>query len=456
MVGTKAFLLSVIMMPVFVLGSLLTLEVMKSATGVKQRRIAVIDHTGQLSQPIQVAADEKNRLVEKMMPLAESSSTDDDSTEDERALSVDLQPGFLGVNRDKYEIEFIDPASVDDQTLAKLSDQVREQQLYAFVEIPVAALNDEVGVAQDRGDEAGDEQQIRFFAMDSSLSEARRWLEQVVNNELRLARLIEADIDPEKVLAASQPVPVLGMGLVERASDGTLKTIQQTDAMSAIFLPMAVMLMMFMVVFMSSQPMLESVLEEKSQRIAEVLLGSCSPFELMCGKLLGTVAGSLTIFAIYIIGAFVIAASGGHLDQVPFELVPYFVLFQVVAVLFYASIFLAIGASVSQLKEAQVFLVPVWMLMTSPMFVWLFIVRDPLGPFATYFSLFPPTTPTAMMLRMATGQAIPVWQPILGLLLTIGATLCIVTIAGRIFRVGILWQGKTPKLREILKWAVTG
>ena len=149
-------------------------------------------------------------------------------------------------------------------------------------------------------------------------------------------------------------------------------------------------------------------------------------------------------------------ASGGQLGQIPFKLIPYFIVFQVVAVLFYASIFLAIGASVSQIKEAQVFLVPVWMLMTSPMFVWLFIVRDPLGPFATYFSLFPPVTPTSMMLRMATGQAIPFWQPILGLLLTIGATFCIVTIAGRIFRVGILWQGKTPKLREILKWAVTG
>ena len=459
MVGTKAFLLSIIMMPVLMLGSLLALELMNSATGVKQRRIAVIDHTGRLIKPIQMAAEEKKRIVEELVALSDSASTDDGSTKDESASGVDLQPGFLGVNRDKYEIEVVDPASVDEQTLAELSDQVRDQELYAFVEIPVAALSGEVAVDQDGSDEAGevsDEQQIRFFAMDSSFSEARRWLEQVVNNEVRLTRLIEADIDPEKVLAASQPVPVLGMGLVERASDGTLKTIQQTDAMSAIFLPMAVMLMMFMVVFMSSQPMLESVLEEKSQRIAEVLLGSCSPFELMCGKLLGTVAGSLTVFVIYFFGAFVIAASGGHLDQVPFELVPYFVVFQVVAVLFYASIFLAIGASVSQLKEAQVFLLPVWMLMSSPMFVWLFIVRDPLGPFATWFSLFPPATPTTMMLRMATGQAIPVWQPILGLLLTTGATLCIVAIAGRIFRVGILWQGKTPKIREILRWAVTG
>ena len=60
---------------------------------------------------------------------------------------------------------------------------------------------------------------------------------------------------------------------------------------------------MFMVIFMASQPMLESVLEEKSQRVAEVLLGSASPFQLMMGKLIGKVGGSLTIFAIYLSGA---------------------------------------------------------------------------------------------------------------------------------------------------------
>ena len=456
MVGTKAFLISIIMMPVLMLSSLFALELMKTATSVKERSIAVIDHTGRFAEPIQLAADEKNRLVDELVAL-DDSPTEDESTEaEDQASNINLQPGLLGINRDKYLFEFIDPAGVNEQTLADLSDRVREQKLYAFVEIPITALNDEE--VEQADDQANDDKKIRFFAMDSSFSEARRWLELVVNNEVRSSRLLEADIDPEEVLAASQPVQVLGMGLVERASDGSLKTIEQTDAMAAIFLPMGVMLLMFMVVFMSSQPMLESVLEEKSQRIAEVLLGSCSPFELMCGKLIGTVAGSLTIFAIYVVGAFAIAFAGGrgYLDQVPFHLIPWFVVFQIVAVLFYASIFLAIGASVSQLKEAQSLLLPVWMLMMSPMFVWLFIVRDPLGPFATYFSLFPPATPTCMMLRMATGQAIPVWQPILGMVLTTAATLAIVGIAARIFRVGILWQGKTPKLREILKWAVTG
>lgn len=213
---------------------------------------------------------------------------------------------------------------------------------------------------------------------------------------------------------------------------------------------------MFMVIFMASQPMLESVLEEKSQRIAEVLLGSANPSQLMTGKLLGTVAGSLTTFLIYWGGVFTITSNQGWTEFIPMGIVPWFIVFQIVGVLFYASIFMAVGASVSQLKEAQSMLLPVWMLLMAPLFVWFIIVRDPQGPLAMGFSFFPPTAPTTMVLRMATGQTIPFWQPIVALLGTLVGTLIIVVLAGRIFRVGILWQGKTPKISEILKWAFVG
>ena len=212
-------------------------------------------------------------------------------------------------------------------------------------------------------------------------------------------------------------------------------------------------MLMFAVIFMAAQPMLESVLEEKSQGIAEVLLGSVSSFQLMLGKLLGTVSGSLTVFVIYILGTLIWSFYTGTSEQIPFELAPWFVVFQILGVLFYAAIFLAIGASVSQLKEAQAFLMPVWLLMLSPDFVWLLLIRDPLGSTSVCLSLFPPATPTAMMLRLATGQAIPWWQPVLGALLLALATLMVVLFAARIFRAGILWQGKTPRLAEMIRWA---
>ena len=155
-------------------------------------------------------------------------------------------------------------------------------------------------------------------------------------------------------------------------------------------------------------------------------------------------------------GALGIACWQGYLGQIPFHLAPWFVVFQITGDLFYSAIFMAIGASVSLLKEAQSMLLPVWMLMISPMFVWLMVVRDPLGVMPTCFSFFPPATPAVMMLRLATGQAIPWWQPVMAIVIMTVSTILIVIVAARIFRVGILWQGKSPKLGEILKWAITG
>jgi ABC-type Na+ efflux pump permease subunit len=434
MVGTKAFLVSIIMMPVLMLGSLLAIELLRNAGEIKERKIAVIDHTGKFNAALNLAAESRNQQIDD----AEKRKADGEESSDE--------DGFPGFSREKYYFEAVDPSSKTDNTLFELSERIRNQDLYAFIEIP----SDSTSPTAKTGD------RVRFYAQDSSLSEARGWISQILNQMVQIERLREEKIDPAIVQKASIPVSVAGMGLVEKAADGSLKSKEEDSAMSAIFLPMGVMLLMFMVIFMAAQPMLESVLEEKSQRIAEVLLGSANPFQLMSGKLLGTVAGSLTVFAIYLVGAIGFATYKGYTDQIPFHLAPWFVVFQIMGVLFYAAIFLAIGASVSQLKEAQSMLLPVWMLMMSPMFVWIFIVRDPLGPMATYFSFFPPATPTAMMLRLATGQTIPVWQPIVGFLLMIISTLVIVVIASRIFRVGILWQGKTPKLSEILKWAVTG
>ena len=100
-------------------------------------------------------------------------------------------------------------------------------------------------------------------------------------------------------------------------------------------------------------------------------------------------------------------------------------------------------------------LLPVWMLLMIPMFVWFEIVREPNGSLASGLTWLPPATPSTMMLRMATGATIPTWQIVGSLLLLLMATAVCVVIAGRIFRVGILWQGKTPRIGEMLRWGFT-
>ena len=276
-------------------------------------------------------------------------------------------------------------------------------------------------------------------------------MERSLTDIVTALRLVKYKIDPEVVKEASQKVSVQGKGLFELDADGKEVKKKEKSELATIFMPFGVMMLMFMVIFLAAQPALESVLEEKSQKIAEVLLGSANPFQLMIGKLLGVVGGSLTVFSVYITGIVYFASSQNY--EIPFEILPWFVVFQILGVFFYAAMFMAVGAAVNQLKEAQSMLLPIWMLMMSPMMVWFVILRDPNGSVATGMSLFPPATPTTLMLRMATGQTVPLWQPIVGLILMVICTLFVVHIASRIFRVGILWQGKTPTIKEIFKWA---
>ena len=449
MVGTKAFLVSIIMMPILMLGGIIAMDLLKNVATTKERSIAIIDHTDEFYDQLVERAEVRNRMVQQLAARNSNdgrSSTADDSS-DERIDTAEAE--IPGMAPEIYRLEKIEASSVNDEVRFQLSERVRNHDLYAFVEIPRDVLATDLNA----------DNRLNFHSQDSSLSLARRWISDVVSKiatEKRIAATGISDSDVRKIRLANAPVNAIGLGLMTKTADGQIVAASERDPLTALFLPMIVMMLMFMVIFMAAQPMLESVIEEKSQRIAEVLLGSANPFQLMMGKLLGTVAGSLTVFGIYAVGAYLLASNRGVTDVIPFFIIPWFVLFQVVGVLFYASIFMAVGASVSQLKEAQSMLLPVWMLMMAPLFIWFLIVRDPLGPIATGFSFFPPATPTAMVLRMATGQTIPTWQPILGLFTTLLATLVIVVFASRIFRVGILWQGKTPKLAEILKWAVTG
>lgn len=453
MVGTKAFLLSIIMMPILMLGSIFVMNFLQGRGEVKTRKIAIIDQTGAFFETLSNAATIRNKQLDASLANNQNAATGR-STE---------PPQSLGLIRERYLLTQLAELPCPQAQLAELCNQIRKQELYAIVKIPSAISRlaevdpEKTESNETRSTPTDTNLAICFYSEESGLADAKRWVAGIINQELHRLRLEHLDIDPAEVAQASVNVTVNGMGLTSRNSQGAVVAAAiQTNPLQAIFVPLGVMLLMFAVIFMAAQPMLESVLEEKSQRIAEVLLGSVNSFQLMSGKLLGTVSGSLTVFIIYSTGMLGMAHYNGSLEQLPLELAPWFLTFQILGVLFYASIFLAIGASVSQLKEAQALLLPVWLMMMSPMFAWLLLVRDPLGQTSTFVSFFPPATPTAMMLRMATGRTIPSWQPVVGALVLAICTLAVVFFAARIFRTGILWQGKTPKISEIIRWGLRG
>jgi ABC-2 type transport system permease protein len=356
--------------------------------------------------------------------------------------------GMGGDTGSNYMIDRHPDAEINDDERLALSERVRNEEMEAFVEIPADVL--------EQGGAAGASSTVKFYAQNAVLSPARGWFERVLNETVTTHRLNALNLDVAAVKQATAHINVAPLGLVKKSADGTIRGADEGRSMLAIFLPFGFMMLMFMVIFMSAQPLLESVMEEKSGRIGEVLLGSVNATQLMLGKLLGNVAGSMTVVAIYAAGAYIAARYNAWTDLMPLEVAPWFLVYQVLAVLLFSSIFMAVGAAVTQLKEVQTLLLPVWLLLATPMFVWLPIVRQPNGTIAKWMSFFPPATPLVMVLRLASDAVIPAWQIAATLLLLVATTGVGVFAAGRIFRIGMLWQGKSPRITELARWAFRG
>jgi ABC-2 type transport system permease protein len=207
---------------------------------------------------------------------------------------------------------------------------------------------------------------------------------------------------------------------------------------------------------MSVPGMLHSVMEEKTQRIAEVLLSSMKPFEFMMGKVLGGIAVAFTSAAVYFVGGILVVRYMGYNEYIPYRALTWFFAYLPLAVVMFGAMSAALGATCSEPKDAQSLTFPTILPILIPMFIYFPIAREPAGSFATWMSLIPLFTPTLMTLRIATPETIPPWQPLVGLAAVLASTFLFVWAGGRIFRIAILIQGTPPKLSNIIRWAARG
>jgi ABC-2 type transport system permease protein len=422
MVRTKAFIISILLMPILMGGAVLLQKMLEGRTDLETKTIAVLDPTGVLGE----------RLVQTVWDRNESEIYD-------RQTNRQISP--------RIRVELGPPGAATDELRLELSERVRKNELLGFAELLPEIL--------DLGPEAPYFTGV-FHADNLSAAMLRRRFERSLEEVVQTERLQRLGLDPVLVKRGVAPVRLEGLGLYVRTAAGEIRKADKTGSEIARFVPLGMLMLMFMSVLMVTQPMLQSVLEEKQQRIAEVLLGSARPFDLMLGKLLGNVGVALTILAVYFAGIYATARSYGYVELLPTHLLGWFVLYEVLAVLLFGSVMLAIGAACNELKEAQSYLVPVTLVMVLPVMVWFEVMRAPLSTFATALSLFPPATPMLMLLRMSATEAVPLWQPILGVALVVAATALCVFAAGRIFRIGLLSMGKAPNVAELMRWIVRG
>ena len=225
------------------------------------------------------------------------------------------------------------------------------------------------------------------------------------------------------------------------------------NAQLRMLVPAGFMFLLWIAVFTSGNYLLTSTIEEKSSRVMEVLLSAASPIELLTGKLVGQAGVAGVMLLMY--GGVGLAGLGAAamLDVVPLQHLLWMLVWFPLAYFTVAAIMVSIGSAVSDLREAQSLIGPAMLALTIPLMLWLPIVESPNGMLATVSSFVPPAAPFVMILRLtAANEPVPMWQALLAVFVNVLTVAAILWSGARIFRVGVLMQGKTPTPRELLRW----
>ena len=219
--------------------------------------------------------------------------------------------------------------------------------------------------------------------------------------------------------------------------------------------PFLAALLLSMSIVIGGQYLLQGVSEEKESRILESMLCSVTPEDLVVGKLIGLGSAGLTLVGSWI--AMGVLAGGGAALAVKLPIsagsLVLMVVYFALGYLFYASLMTGIGAITNNMREAQQFSFMFTFLNFIPFYMMTTLVGHPESPLAIGLSLFPPTAPVSMLLRVTSPSSnVPAWQIALSIALLVGAAWLAVRTAAKVFRIGLLLYGKTPTLPEILRW----
>lgn len=290
-----------------------------------------------------------------------------------------------------------------------------------------------------------------------------------LKNAIEDARLESYNIpDIKKILAGVQANVRMSTVRIDQEKD------TETSSEFSYFLALAMDMMLYMFIIIYGQMVMTSIIEEKNNRVLEIVVSSVKPFQLMLGKITGVGLVAITqilIWALLIgtatavatpfltpetLGGDVPVEIAGAISQFTepgflISLLIYTLLFFIGGFLFYASIYAAIGSAVSNVQDAS----QLSSIATMPVIIGIIgsmaIMNDPGSTLAFWISIIPFTSPMAMMARLPYG--VPGWEIALSLLILYVAFIFMIWLCGKIYRVGIFMYGKKPTLLEIIKWA---
>jgi ABC-2 type transport system permease protein len=298
---------------------------------------------------------------------------------------------------------------------------------------------------------------IEYWSANVTDSDLHDQVAQAVNNEVRRKEFLARGMDAAAFHEVEETyAPMVSLNPKKEAGK---ETVSSGDVVQQ-WLPSAFVYLLWVALFGISQMLLSNTIEEKSNRIIEVLLSSVTPGELMMGKLFGIAAVGLTMIGAWMFSLFfVLSAKTGGASAIAAQilpilktshLLPMFSLYFLLGYLMYGALILSIGSVCNTIKEAQSYMSTLTLLMMVPLMTMTYIPKDPNGTLARVLSWIPFFTPFTMMNR---AMADPPWIDLAGtLVLLIASAAVALWMAGKVFRIGILRTGQPPKIIEMIKW----
>ena len=391
-------------------------------------------------------------------------------------------PTWLMTRSDKTEKQI---AVVDKSGLYK--DVFTNDDVYTFVyldeDVEVARKNhsDMTGFLYISGDLTDAENSVTFYSEKQTSSETTNHLRRLLNKSVEQQKIEASGIPNLKEIIKSVDTDIQ-IKSVRFSKDGKE---QVTSAMFAEIMGMMTSLLIYMFIIMYGSIVMRSVVQEKSNRIMEVMVASTRPFDLMMGKIIAVALVGLTQLLIWIVLLaaaslillpILISQAGLEMNMVDamqaaqtmqadntagevltaiagYDFTKIMILFAVYFIggyLLYSSLFAAIGSAVDNETDTQQFATPITIIMLVAMYAGIYAAQHPEAPFTIWCSMIPFTSPVVMIVRLSFDVAW--WEIALSLLILIGSFIATTWIAAKIYRVGILMYGKKPSWKEVMKW----
>ena len=375
----------------------------------------------------------------------------------------------------KYESVFTDNDAYNFELIGDPIDSLRTSEKRSDYEAIVVISNDLATTPEA----------VTIYSEKQVNIELKNFIEQGLSSFVEKEKLFSHNIpNIQEIIDESQAN--VHVNTIKWSEDGS-EEISSSEV--AIGIGMVFTMLIYMFIFVYGAQVMSSVVQEKTNRIVEVLICSVKPFELMMGKIISIALVGLTQFGIWLlltIGLVVVAGQflGGSInpetmvnvqqmgdaaaiqqasselnfDNImamimsvnPFELISYFIIYFIGGYLLYASIFAAIGSAVDNETDTQQFMLPVTIPIIFAIYAAIYGAQNPDGPLAFWCSMIPFTSPIVMMVRLPFG--VPMWEKLLSVAILIASFIGTTWMSAKIYRTGILMYGKKPSWKEMWKW----